>query len=491
MDIDSKEKNNQNIESKYKTFLKSSNYFFIQDNNQTKSKISNIINNQFDIKEDINTKRKNEDKKLNFTNLILRKKLGNSKTLSQINNNKMKNKNKKEISKEDHQLEKILNIHKLLNISSIKANNKTKIKNTIITGKVEKKKNIHKNLNISIHNNIKKFKNNKKFFLKKISKGQQTILNNDYFNANDFQSDYQKYSIEENMTSDKKDSTEKIELKENINENNDNQIIKNVDNEKKEINEIKKEDIKEINKEKIKEIKKEEIKEIKKEEIKETKKQKINDIKKTMKKVDKKKDKREEEISDYKNNINIPNSNEKYNNNNSSLSKNDKSNQKYYRYQLFHNKSNIIDIGNIKFDQKNYSMGLREIYRNLILTEKEEKKKNRIKSVLKNKKIIECLSKNSLISNKFTKKSNNNLVSLENYTNEIEKSNRTKKILTFRKIKDRILIKEFRLIDKNKLFGTTESKKNDDDENFFTNILKCFSRTDEKYNKVKLKMIGN
>ena len=136
-------------------------------------------------------------------------------------------------------------------------------------------------------------------------------------------------------------------------------------------------------------------------------------------------------------------------------------------------------------------MGLREIYRNLLLTEKEEKKKNRIKSVLKNKKIIECLSKNSLISNKFTKKSNNNLVSLENYTNEIEKSNRTKKILTFRKIKDRILIKEFRLIDKNKLFGTTESKKNDDDENFFTNILKCFSRIDEKYNKVKLKMIGN
>ena len=191
------------------------------------------------------------------------------------------------------------------------------------------------------------------------------------------------------------------------------------------------------------------------------------------------------------NNINIPNSNEKYNNNNSSISKNEKSNQKNYKYQLFHNKSNIIDIGNIKFDQKNYSMGLREIYRNLILTEKEEKKKNRIKSVLKNKKIIECLSKNSLISNKFTKKSNNNLVSLENYTNEIEKSNRTKKLLTFRKIKDRILIKEFRLIDKNKLFGTTESKKNDDDENFFTNILKCFSRTDEKYNKVKLKMIGN
>ena len=136
-------------------------------------------------------------------------------------------------------------------------------------------------------------------------------------------------------------------------------------------------------------------------------------------------------------------------------------------------------------------MGLREIYRSLILTEKEQKKKNKIKLILKNKKIMECLSKNSLISNKYTKKSNNDLVSLENYTNEIDKSDRSKSILSFRKKKDIIFHKEFRLIDKNKLFGTTESKKNDNDENFFTNIIKSFSRTDEKYNKVKLKMIGN
>ena len=473
MDSSLNEKNIQNIESKYKTFLKSSNNFFIQEQNQTKSKNNNTINNQFIINDNINIKKKNEDKKLNFTNLILRKKLGNSKTFSQININKFMNSNKKEISKEDPQLEKLLDIHKLLNISSIKTNNKIKIKNTIIPEKVEKKKNIRKNLSISIYNNIKKIKNNKKFFLKKVSKGQQTILDNEHLNANEFQSDSPKNSLEANLTLDKRNPPEKIKLKEIIkrnNENNNNKIIKNVDGEKKKINEKKKKEKNEI---------KNEEKEIKK------------DDKIKGKKEEKKEEKKQEEITDYMNNINIPNSNEKYNNNNSSISKNEKSNQKNYKYQLFHNKSNIIDIGNIKFDQKNYSMGLREIYRNLILTEKEEKKKNRIKSVLKNKKIIECLSKNSLISNKFTKKSNNNLVSLENYTNEIEKSNRTKKILTFRKIKDRILIKEFRLIDKNKLFGTTESKKNDDDENFFTNILKCFSRTDEKYNKVKLKMIGN
>ena len=217
MDSSLNEKNIQNIESKYKTFLKSSNNFFIQEQNQTKSKNNNTINNQFIINDNINIKKKNEDKKLNFTNLILRKKLGNSKTFSQININKFMNSNKKEISKEDPQLEKLLDIHKLLNISSIKTNNKIKIKNTIIPEKVEKKKNIRKNLSISIYNNIKKIKNNKKFFLKRVSKGQQTILDNEHLNANEFQSDSPKNSLEANLTLDKRNPPEKIKLKEIIN----------------------------------------------------------------------------------------------------------------------------------------------------------------------------------------------------------------------------------------------------------------------------------
>ena len=238
MDSSLNEKNIQNIESKYKTFLKSSNNFFIQEQNQTKSKNNNTINNQFIINDNINIKKKNEDKKLNFTNLILRKKLGNSKTFSQININKFMNSNKKEISKEDPQLEKLLDIHKLLNISSIKTNNKIKIKNTIIPEKVEKKKNIRKNLSISIYNNIKKIKNNKKFFLKKVSKGQQTILDNEHLNANEFQSDSPKNSLEANLTLDKRNPPEKIKLKEIIkrnNENNNNKIIKNVEGEKKKL----------------------------------------------------------------------------------------------------------------------------------------------------------------------------------------------------------------------------------------------------------------
>ena len=126
------------------------------------------------------------------------------------------NSNKKEISKEEPQLEKLLDIHKLLNISSIKTNNKIKIKNSIIPEKFEKKKNIRKNLSISIYNNIKKIKNNKKFFLKKVSKGQQTILDNEHLNANEFQSDSPKNSLEANLTLDKRNPPEKIKLKEII-----------------------------------------------------------------------------------------------------------------------------------------------------------------------------------------------------------------------------------------------------------------------------------
>ena len=118
--------------------------------------------------------------------------------------------------------------------------------------KNQKKKNIRKNLSISIYNNIKKIKNNKKFFLKKVSKGQQTILDNEHLNANEFQSDSPKNSLEENLTLDKRNPPEKIKLKEIIkrnNENNNNKIIKNVDGEKKKINEIKKREINEIKKE--------------------------------------------------------------------------------------------------------------------------------------------------------------------------------------------------------------------------------------------------
>ena len=68
MDSSLNEKNIQNIESKYKTFLKSSNNFFIQEQNQIKSKNNNTINNQFIINDNINIKKKNEDKKLNFSN---------------------------------------------------------------------------------------------------------------------------------------------------------------------------------------------------------------------------------------------------------------------------------------------------------------------------------------------------------------------------------------------------------------------------------------
>ena len=135
-------------------------------------------------------------------------------------------------------------------------------------------------------------------------------------------------------------------------------------------------------------------------------------------------------------------------------------------------------------------MSIREIYRNLILTEKNKIKKSKIKSVLKNKKIVECMYRNCFRENKYNIKSNNHLVSLENYTNDRKKILKSNKVLIFRKNKNKTLPAELKLIDKNKLFGTVEEKHNDDSENFFNNILKSFSRADEKVNKMKLKMIN-
>ena len=434
MESDSTEQNNQNIESKYSIYLKSNNLFFNRDYNQTKSK----YNNQITVNSNRKYKKKGEEKKLSFTNLILRKKLNASKTLNQIYTNKFINVNENDIPKEENNLEKLIKICKLLKIRSIKAkdNNKIKIKNSIMPEKIKKKKSLHKNLSISSLDNILNIKNNnnnKKIFLKKISKGQQTMLDIDYSNLNIFQPDYHSNSIEANITRRKKQLTEKNNLKENIKKNDSNYNNK------------------------IKENKNEE--------------------------------KKEQDITDYMKNVNLSNSNENYNSIYNSISHNDNNNHKTYRYLLINNKSNIVDISNVKLDQQKKSMGLREIYRNIILAQKNQIKKKKMKTILKNKTIIGC-SNNNVISNEYYKKSNNNLMSVENYTSDIEKSSKSHKILSFRKNKDRIFPKEFKLIDKKKLFGSTESKKNDDGGNFFTNILKSFSRVDERYNKVKLKMIG-
>lgn len=436
MDSNSKEKIKLIIESKYKKNLKSNEIFYNRDKNQAK----NRFNNKSIINDNKNLNEKREEQKFTFTNLILRKKLDIAKVSNNINVDKNQKANKKEIISEDDQLKKLINIHKLLSIKSIKSNNKIILKNPINPENNEKKKPIHKNLSNLSLDNLYNSKKNKKIFIKKESKGQQTILNNNYSNLNLNHFDNKRISLDANILKNNKFNLERKKSKENIKRN-------NIDNNNKiSINIIDKRNNKELENE----------------------------------------EKNEEEITDYMNNINIPNSLNNHHNN--SISKGDKNKNKSFR--LIHNKSNIVDVGNIKLEQKKYSMSIREIYRNLILTEKNKIKKSKIKSVLKNKKIIECMYRNCFRENKYNIKSNNHLVSLENYTNDRKKILKSNKVLIFRKNKNKTLPAELKLIDKNKLFGTVKKKHNDDSENFFNNILKSFSRADEKVNKMKLKMIN-
>ena len=303
-------------------------------------------------------------------------------------------------------MKKLINIHKLLSIKSIKSNNKIILKNPINPENNEKKKPIHKNLSNLSLDNLYNSKKNKKIFIKKESKGQQTILNNNYSNLNLNHFDNKRISLDANILKNNKFNLERKKSKENIKRNNNN------NNNKISINIIDKRNNKELENE----------------------------------------EKNEEEITDYMNNINIPNSLNNHHNN--SISKGDKNKNKSFR--LIHNKSNIVDVGNIKLEQKKYSMSIREIYRNLILTEKNKIKKSKIKSVLKNKKIIECMYRNCFRENKYNIKSNNHLVSLENYTNDRKKILKSNKVLIFRKNKNKTLPAELKLIDKNKLFGTVE-----------------------------------
>ena len=436
MDSNSKEKIKLIIESKYKKNLKSNEIFYNRDKNQAK----NRFNNKSIINDNKNLNEKREEQKFTFTNLILRKKLDIAKVSNNINVDKNQKANKKEIISEDDQLKKLINIHKLLSIKSIKSNNKIILKNPINPENNEKKKPIHKNLSNLSLDNLYNSKKNKKIFIKKESKGQQTILNNNYSNLNLNHFDNKRISLDANILKNNKFNLERKKSKENIKRNNNN------NNNKISINIIDKRNNKELENE----------------------------------------EKNEEEITDYMNNINIPNSLNNHHNN--SISKGDKNKNKSFR--LIHNKSNIVDVGNIKLEQKKYSMSIREIYRNLILTEKNKIKKSKIKSVLKNKKIVECMYRNCFRENKYNIKSNNHLVSLENYTNDRKKILKSNKVLIFRKNKNKTLPAELKLIDKNKLFGTVKKKHNDDSENFFNNILKSFLRADEKVNKMKLKMIN-
>ena len=139
----------------------------------------------------------------------------------------------------------------------------------------------------------------------------------------------------------------------------------------------------------------------------------------------------------------------------------------------------------MKIEENKDFLSVRELYRNMILLQKNKLKKKHIKSILKNKKIREYLNKDKLI--KENKKSSNNLVSLENYTQEKFKNRHTNKQLKIRKNKTIVLNEELKLLNRKKFLGSVGKKPNYENDNFFTNILKSFSRSSERVNKTKIK----
>ena len=454
----SKELNKSNNESDYIIFSLKNNKNF---KNKEIIESINKTSNHFSINKNKVDETK-EEKKLPFTNSIIREKIKVSKIKDSdgnINNGK-KEKNIDTNKKHDN-YEEFLSIYRLLNINSKSAIKK--IKNNTKSKSFDNKKIIIRNLS---NNNQEKANNIivPNLLSNKISVGQQTLINSISKTVN---SDYQSKNMIVNIPIHsnpikKYDELKKQDIK---NYQSRNYLAININNAN-------------LNKEKF-----------------------IRNI--TLE--DKTEDKKDEEITDYMNYINFPKFMNDYKNINKTNQRNKQNisntinlselyglpKKKYFinkTHRLFRNKSNIVNFNNVKLEEKINTMSIRELYRNLSLLHKSKDKQKKFKSVFKNKKIIEYLNKNSdKIEKETTKRFNNNLVSLENYTKKIKLSKNTNQNLKLKKNKNKTLIRDLNLLSNKKYFGTID-KNVEDNENFFSNILKSFSRVNERKNKNKMKV---
>ena len=454
----SKELNKSNNESDYIIFSLKNNKNF---KNKEIIESMNKTRNHFSINKNKVDETK-EEKKLPFTNSIIREKIKVSKIKDSdgnINNGK-KEKNIDTNKKHDN-YEEFLSIYRLLNINSKIAIKK--IKNNTKSKSFDNKKIIIRNLS---NNNQEKANNIivPNLLSNKISVGQQTLINSISKTVN---SDYQSKNMIVNIPIHsnpikKYDELKKQDIK---NYQSRNYLAININNAN-------------LNKEKF-----------------------IRNI--TLE--DKTEDKKDEEITDYMNYINFPKFMSDYKNINKTNQRNKQNisntinlselyglpKKKYFinkTHRLFRNKSNIVNFNNVKLEEKINTMSIRELYRNLSLLHKSKEKQKKFKSVFKNKKIIEYLNKNSDKTEKeTTKRFNNNLVSLENYTKKIKLSKNKNQNLKLKKNKNKTLIRDLNLLSNKKYFGTID-KNVEDNENFFSNILKSFSRVNERINKNKMKV---
>lgn len=454
----SKELNKSNNESDYIIFSLKNNKNF---KNKEIIESMNKTSNHFSINKNKVDETK-EEKKLPFTNSIIREKIKVSKIKDSdgnINNGK-KEKNIDTNKKHDN-YEEFLSIYRLLNINSKRAIKK--IKNNTKSKSFDNKKIIIRNLS---NNNQEKANNIivPNLLSNKISVGQQTLINSISKTVN---SDYQSKNMIVNIPIHsnpikKYDELKKQDIK---NYQSRNYLAININNAN-------------LNKEKF-----------------------IRNI--TLE--DKTEDKKDEEITDYMNYINFPKFMNDYKNINKTNQRNKQNisntinlselyglpKKKYFinkTHRLFRNKSNIVNFNNVKLEEKINTMSIRELYRNLSLLHKSKDKQKKFKSVFKNKQLIEYLNKNSDKTEKeTTKRFNNNLVSLENYTKKIKLSKNTNQNLKLKKNKNKTLIRDLNLLSNKKYFGTID-KNVEDNENFFSNILKSFSRVNERKNKNKMKV---
>jgi hypothetical protein len=454
----SKELNKSNNESDYIIFSLKNNKNF---KNKEIIESMNKTSNHFSINKNKADETK-EEKKLPFTNSIIREKIKVSKIKDSdgnINNGK-KEKNIDTNKKHDN-YEEFLSIYRLLNINSKSAIKK--IKNNTKSKSFDNKKIIIRNLS---NNNQEKANNIiiPNLLSNKISVGQQTLINSISKTVN---SDYQSKNMIVNIPIHSNPIKKDAELKRQDIKNyqSRNYLAININNAN-------------LNKEKF-----------------------IRNI--TLE--DKTEDKKDEEITDYMNYINFPKFMNDYKNINKTNQRNKQnisntinlselyglSKKKYFinkTHRLFRNKSNIVNFNNVKLEEKINTMSIRELYRNLSLLHKNKEKQKKFKSVFKNKRIIEYLNKNSdKIENETTKRFNNNLVSLENYTKKIKLSKNTNQNLKLKKNKNKTSTRDLNLLSYKKYFGTID-KNMQDNENFFSNILKSFSRVNERINKNKMKV---
>ena len=454
----SKELNKSNNESDYIIFSLKNNKNF---KNKEIIESINKTSNHFSINKNKVDETK-EEKKLPFTNSIIREKIKVSKIKDSdgnINNGK-KEKNIDTNKKHDN-YEEFLSIYRLLNINSKRAIKK--IKNNTKSKSFDNKKIIIRNLS---NNNQEKANNIivPNLLSNKISVGQQTLINSISKTVN---SDYQSKNMIVNIPIHsnpikKYDELKKQDIK---NYQSRNYLAININNAN-------------LNKEKF-----------------------IRNI--TLE--DKTEDKKDEEITDYMNYINFPKFMNDYKNINKTNQRNKQNisntinlselyglpKKKYFinkTHRLFRNKSNIVNFNNVKLEEKINTMSIRELYRNLSLLHKSKDKQKKFRSVFKNKRILEYLNKNSDKTEKeTTKRFNNNLVSLENYTKKIKLSKNTNQNLKLKKNKNKTLIRDLNLLSNKKYFGTID-KNVEDNENFFSNILKSFSRVNERITKNKMKV---